>query len=274
LPVGLAFSFFLMWSLSSAGQPAGMVRMMSFKDTPSLRRAVVLVAAYYITTYLSLIVIFVCARAVFPTEYLKDVGTEGVPDSIMPAMARFVARPYSPFLAGFLLAAPYAAIMSTVAAFLLMISSSLVRDLYQRTISPGAAERTLRLASYAATALVGLVVVIGALNPPTFLQYVIVFTGTGQSCSFLFPVLLTLYWRRTTRQGALAGLLGGGLTVFALYVLGWIDRDPSKLDPFAPLYLGGLDPLVWGFAASLSLTVGVSLATSPDPELTARYFPD
>src|SRR5262249_12128952 len=128
-----------------------------------------------------------------------------------------------PLVAGLLLAAPYAAIMSTVAAFLLMISSSLVRDLYQRTINPNVSPRAIKVASYLVTGLVGVVVMIGALNPPGFLQYIIVFTGTGQGCSFLVPMFLALYWRQATRQGMLAGMLGGFAVVLALYALGWTD---------------------------------------------------
>ncbi len=314
LSVGLAFSFFLMWSLMSAGQPSGMVRLMSFKDSPSLRRALLLVCSYYFVIYLALVIIFVCARALFPTQYLREVGSEGEPDSIMPAMVRHLAHP---LVAGFLLAAPYAAIMSTVAAFLLMISSSLVRDLYQRTFNPKASNRSLKAASYGVTALVGVVVMVGAINPPGFLQYIIVFTGSGQGCSFLLPMALALYWRRSTRQGVFAGMLGGFVAVFGLYVLGWIDsytqahlqehhqavlvaqeadkpapEEPGlerslqntlgwfpgwgekRPDSFAPLYPAGLDPLVWGLLFSLILTVGVSLCTRPDEERARRYFPE
>jgi|GEM_PF-1545791 Na+/pantothenate symporter len=67
LLLGIAFSFSIMWPFSSAGQPSGMVRLMAFKDTPSLKRALVLVAFYYTLTYFSLMVIFICARATFPT---------------------------------------------------------------------------------------------------------------------------------------------------------------------------------------------------------------
>ncbi|HYT94172.1 MAG TPA: hypothetical protein VEL76_35980, partial [Gemmataceae bacterium] len=289
LPLGMAFSFFLMWSFGGAGQPSGMVRLMSFKDTPSFRRALVLIGVYYFLAYVSLLIIFICARAIFPTEYLREIGSEGNPDSIMPAMARHLAHP---LVAGLLLAAPYAAIMSTVAAFLLMISSSLVRDLYQRTINPNASPKTLKRVSYLTTALVGVVVMLGAINPPGFLQYVIVFTGSGQTCAFLFPMVCTLYWRRATRQGIWAGMLGGGLTVMLLYVLGWIDTAYQKAgatgpawlswfpgwgekreEAFAPLYAGGCDPLIWGLLASLILTVVVSLRTKPDPESVRKYFP-
>jgi Na+/proline symporter len=291
LPLGLAFSYFLVWTVAGAGLPGGMVRLMSFKDTSSLRRALMLVALYFLVTYVCMLVIFICARAIFPTQYLREIGSEGEPDSIMPAMTRHLAHP---LVAGLLLAAPYAAIMSTVAAFLLLISSSLVRDLYQRTINPHVSDRTVKRASYAVTALAGIGVAAAAINPPGFLQYIIVFTGSGQGCSFLFPMALGLYWRRSTRQGVLAGMIGGFLVLLSLYALGWLDNvsqasegsrwiqehlrwlpgwGQKRPDKFAPLYAGGVDPVVWGLLASLLLTVGVSLVTRPDPELVKTYFP-
>jgi SSS family solute:Na+ symporter/sodium/pantothenate symporter len=285
LPLGMAVSFFLMWSLMSPGQPSGMVRMMSFKDTQSHRRALLFIGLYYVVTYVCLLVIFICARAIFPTEYLRGVGSRGEPDSIMPAMIRHLAHP---LVAGLLLAAPFAAIMSPVAAYLLMISSSLVRDLYQRTLHPKASPRLLSRLSYLVTVLVGSAVTLASLNPPEFIQYVIVFTGSGLGCAFLIPMFISLYWRRATQQGVLAGMLGGFGAVFSLYLLGWIDSagwfgdvlawipgwGASRQSRFLPIYLGGVDPLVWGLTASLLLSVGVSLATRPDAELVAKYFPD
>lgn len=224
LPLAMAISFFCMWGLMSPGQPSGMVRLMAFKDVPSLKRALLLIAFYYILVYLSLLVIFICARAIFPTEYLGKEGNEarGEPDSIMPEMVRHLTRE-RPWVGGLLLAAPYAAIMSTVAAFLLMISSSLVRDLYQRFGNPNASNRTLKFGSYTVTALVGIGVMIAALDPPEYLQYLIVFTGSAQGCAFLLPMAFVLYWRRATGPGILAGMLGGFVVVFGLYALGWLD---------------------------------------------------
>ena len=304
LPLGMAFSFFLMWSLTTPGQPHSMVRLMSFKDAASLSRSLLLVCVYYVITYGSLLVIFICARAIFPVEYLHGTGKLGEPDSIMPAMALRVAPP---LVAGMLLAAPFAAIMSSVAAFLLMISSSLVRDIYQRTINPEVTPRVLKTASYLATGLVGICVLVGALHPPDFLQYIIVFTSTGLACAFLIPMLMLLYWRRATGSGALASMIGGLCTVLLLYVAGWTDtlsqdalaryRAHSEGAPpvvsqwlqdhlsglagwggqrptaLAPLYLGGVDTLVWGFLVSLIFGISVSLSTRGDPQLTERYVP-
>jgi sodium/pantothenate symporter len=164
--------------------------------------------------------------------------------------------------------------MSAVAAFLLMISSSLARDIYQRSINPGVSAKTMKRISYSVTSIIGIGVLIAALRPPDYLQYIIVFTGTGQSCSFLFPMLACLYWKRATKRGALAGMLGGALTVLTLYVVGWSMGGGSKISKISPYYLLGFDPLVWGLAVSLLLLVVVSYATRVEPAQVEKYFPD
>jgi sodium/pantothenate symporter len=270
LPLGLAVSFFFLWTIGAMGQPVGMVRLMACRDTPTLRRALFMIGLYYALIYLPLVITFVCARSLYPTEYLHE------PDNVMPAMALALTEEW-PLVGGLILAAPYAAAMSAVAGFLLLMSSSLVRDIYQRNINPTVSPRVLRWISYGTTAVVGLIVTAGALQPPRFLQYIIVFTGAGMGCTFLAPTVLALYWRRATRAGALAALLAGFSTVLALYLLGWAGVGKEGLagpaaEPFAPLYLFGLDPLLYGLAASFGLGVGVSLFSPPLPADAVDYY--
>jgi sodium/pantothenate symporter len=271
LPLGLAVSFFFLWTVGGMGQPVGMVRLMACRDTPTLRRALFMIGVYYALIYLPLVVTFVCARALYPTEYLRE------PDTVMPAMALALTEEW-PLVGGLILAAPYAAAMSAVAGFLLLMSSSLVRDIYQRNINPTVSPRVIRWISYGTTAVVGVVVTLGALRPPRFLQYIIVFTGAGMGCTFLAPTVLALYWRRATRAGALAAMLGGFGSVLALYLVGWAGEGKEGLtgpaaERFAPLYLFGLDPLIYGLAASFGLGVIVSLRSRPLPAAAVdRYF--
>jgi SSS family solute:Na+ symporter/sodium/pantothenate symporter len=271
LPVGMAVSYFLLWTLGSMGQPVGMVRLMACRDTPTLRRSLFMIGLYYALIYLPLVVTFVCARALYPDEYLAHS------DDIMPAMAvRLTAR--WPVLGGLILAAPYAAAMSAVAGFLLLMSSSLVRDLYQRNLNPDVTERQVKWVSYGTTAVVGVLVTLLSLRPPQFLQYLILFTGAGMGCTFLAPTVLGLYWRRATRAGALAGLVGGFGSVVGLYVLGWLHvgkagkTGPAAQD-IAPVYLLDLDPIFWGLVVSFVLAVVVSLLTATPPDKHVdRYF--
>jgi SSS family solute:Na+ symporter/sodium/pantothenate symporter len=271
LPLGLAVSFFFLWTIGSMGQPVGMVRLMACRDTPTLRTSLFMIGIYYALIYLPLVIAFVCARALYPTEY------KGQSDAIMPVLALTVTQDW-PVVGGLILAAPYAAAMSAVAGFLLLMSSSLVRDIYQRNFNPNVSPRLIRWVSYGTTAIVGIIVTIAALRPPTYLQYLIIFTGSGMACTFLAPTVLGLYWRRATRAGALAALLGGFLTVTVLWGIGCAGIGKAGMmgpaaEKFAPIYLFGLDPVLHGLFVSFSAGIIVSLFTTPLPaKHVDRYF--
>jgi SSS family solute:Na+ symporter/sodium/pantothenate symporter len=268
---GLAVSYFMLWTLGSMGQPVGMVRLMACRDTPTLRRALFMIGIFYALIYLPLVVAFVSARALYPTEFL------GQSDRIMPAMALRMTD-HIPLLGGLILAAPYAAAMSAVAGYLLLMSSSLVRDIYQRNFNPNVSARTVRGITYLTTAVAGLIVTLASLWPPPFLQYLIIFTGAGMACTFLGPTVLALYWRRATRAGALASLLTGflGLTipwVLGICGLGKEGTSGAAGQTFAPYYLFGLDPLIYGLLLSFIAGIVVSLYTPPMPaKQVDRYF--
>lgn len=263
LPLSLAFSFFFMWAISGTGQPGGMVRLMAFKDTKTLRVSIVTVAVYYSFIYVPLIVVFCCARILLP-------GMEVESDRIMPQMAvTLTSNAGVGWMAGLLVAAPFAAVMSTVDSFLLMISSSVVRDIYQRNINPKASEETMKKMSYLCTVLVGAAVVVVAMNPPEFLQYIIIYVGSGLAACFLAPVALALYWPRMTATGAICSMLAGFLSHLSLYVLGAIYGGgfDKPVRPFS------IDPVVVGLFMSFTAGCVATMLSSPPPEaLVRKYF--
>src|SRR5260370_417840 len=257
--------------MNRARRSVGMVRLMACRDTPTLRRALFMIGLFYALIYLPLVIAFVCARALYPTQYLAHS------DGIRPALAISVTSDW-PLLGGLILAAPYAAAMSAVAGFLLLMSSSLVRDIYQRNINPSVSPALVRRISYLTTAVVGIIVTVAALWPPRFLQYLIIFTGAGMACTYLAPTVLALFWRRATRAGALTSMVGGFLTVVLLWCFGYggvgkagLSGPPAeKFAPFCPL---GLDPILFGLLISFALGIVVSLFTRPLPTpYVDRYF--
>lgn len=267
---GLAVSYFFLWTIGSMGQPVGMVRLMACRDTPTLRRALFMIGFYYALIYLPLVVTFVCARALYGNEYLAHS------DSIMPATALRLTADW-PLLGGLLLAAPYAAAMSAVAGYLLLMSSSLVRDIYQRNINPTVSPRLVRGVTYATTVVVGIIVTAAAFWPPRFLQYLIIFTGSGMACTYLGPTVLALYWRRATRAGAVASLLGGFVTVLFFWFLGYCGFGKAGLtgpaaERFAPFCPLGLDPLIYGLCVSFALGTVISLFTHPLPQKHVDHY--
>ena len=261
-PFGMILSFFVMWAIVGMGQPGTMVRLIAFRESRTLKRAIITVTIYYGLIYLPLVFIVLAARSSLPVLNAEDSDR-----AIVLIATRLVADMGVGYqiLGAIFVAAPFAAVMSTVDSFLLMISSGAVRDIYQRTIHPGVSDRAIQRASYAMTVIVGVLVAALALKPPDFLQRIIVFTSGGFAATFLCPTFLGIYWRRMTRQGALAGMVGGFAIVLGLFAPNLFGG--SRLDLF------GLHPNIWGLVGSLVLSVGVSLAAGPPPEhLVRKYF--
>ena len=263
LPLSLAISFFFMWAISGSGQPSNMVRLMAFDSSRTLKRSIFTVAIYYTAIYFPLVIIFTCARILLP-------GMEGDTDAIMPEMAKFLTENVGyGWLAGLLIAAPFAAVMSTVDSFLLMISSALVRDIYQRNLNPEAEEKMIKRLSYIFTLLVGIIAMIGAINPPQFLQDIIVYVGSGLAACFLAPMVFALYWPRSNVQGCTAGMLCGFGAHLSMYVAGIFANDSF----FRPYRLFNFDPIIVGLITSFGLTWLVTKITAPPPqELVEKYF--
>jgi len=273
LPLGLAVSFFFVWVWAGMGSPAGMVRIMASKDTATMRRSIFLLGTYNMFIYLPLVMICVSARALIPT---LPPGSGS--DEIIPLVSLKVTEPIpgGSIIAGLILTAPYGAVMATVSGYLVVIASGLVRDVYQRFLRPQANQTELRRISYLVMVVVGLIAFTANLRPVTFLQAIVVFSGTSAAATFAIPALMAAYWRRATAPGALAAMLTGAGTSLALYAVGWIRQvDPmiAERTSFAPYYLGQLHPIVWGLAASLLAGVAISFCTRPpDARLVARLF--
>lgn len=274
-PFGLAVSFFFMWAITGMGQPSTLVRLMAFRDSKTLRYSILYLTIYNAVIYVPLIFIFVAARSILPNLASSD--------DVMPSLVIKLANPY---LAGLILAAPYGAVLSTVSGWLLIVSSGMVRDLYQRFLRPTASEREIARASYLGTIGVGLVAAIAAIRPPQYLQLVVVFSSTGMAAAFLVPALLGAFSRRATASGAIAAMLTGTAVTLGLYLLGTVGPEKLGLggvlppnpeigakSAFRPYYLFGLDPCIWSLMASLlGGILGTTLSAPPNPRRVALFF--
>tara|TARA_Y100000588_G_scaffold377608_1_gene456943 strand:+ start:67 stop:2052 length:1986 start_codon:yes stop_codon:yes gene_type:complete len=262
LPLLMAICYFTFWPFAGSGQPSYMARQMAFRDTATLRHSIIFVMVYFTLIYFPLIIIFTAGRVLLP-------GWEIASDRIMPEMATFLTSSAGvPWLAGLLVAAPFAAVMSSVDSFLLLVSSSVVRDVYQQNINPDADERTMKKISYGTTVVVGALAMLAMLNPPDFLQDLIVFGSGGLGASFLMPVIFTLYWPRLTARACVAGMLSGGGTMGVLYLIGYFVH--GKFGEYALL---GLHPFVWSVAISTLVIIVINQTAKPtDEALVEKYF--
>ena len=110
----------------------------------------------------------------------------------------------------------------------------------------------------ATTVVVGIVALVLALGEVRVIFWFVLFAWSGLACAFTPAVLCSLYWKRTTRAGAVAGMIGGFVTAIV-----WVLA-------FKP-YTYDLYELIPGFIVGFLLTIGVSLVTTP-PEGAAEEF--
>jgi Na+/proline symporter len=135
-----------------------------------------------------------------------------------------------------------------------MVSSSVVRDIYQNRVNPNATEERLKKLSYLVTVVVGLLAMLAALNPPKYLQDLIIFATSGLAGCFLMPMLICLYWPGMTARGAIAGLLGGLGSHLSLYLIGFFVKGKFESYPLLKL-----DPFIWAVITSGALSILFSL---------------
>lgn len=289
LTPGLALSMFFVWIFGGFVSPASMVRVMAAQNTEVMRKSICLLSCYNCLIYIPLVMTCIAARTMLP--HLDK------PDEVIPRMSMLVTEglPFGAFISGLILAAPFGAIMASVSCFILVISSGLVQDIYVRCFNPNATEAQVRRMTNLSMIGVGVIAILANLDPPKYLQALVVISSSGGGASFTVPVLMACYWRRTTAAGMLAGMLIGFSCYFGLSSMGWMQNwaiaspdsplaksilDVLGPDPkigiagtFRPYFVLGIDPVVWSILASAVAGIGTSLMTTPpSEERVSRFF--
>lgn len=176
------------------------------------------------------------------------------PETILPVMS---AAYFPAFFTGIFLVVVLAAIMSTVDSLLILASSVVVRDVVQKALGSRASERALSRVGKSVTVLIGAVGLVVALLEVRVIFDFVLFAWSGIACAFTPVVLCSLFWKGTTREGAIAGMVGGfGATVV------WVRAFKAS---FYDLY-----EMIPGFFVGLLCCVLVSLLTKPNREAIAE----
>lgn len=238
------------WGLGYFGQPHIIVRFMAIRrveDMPVARRINIVwmsvsLAGAILTGYIG--------AAWFATRG----GAPKDPETVFIVLSQIL---FHPLVAGFTLAAILAAIMSTISSQLLVTSSSLAEDIYKTFLRRSASERELVTLSRVAVAGVALVAGLLALDPESSILKLVSNAWAGFGAAFGPVILFALRWKRTTRAGALAGMVVGALTVIA-----WIALGLSAM----------LYEIVPGFIlASLAIWLVSKMTAVPSTEITTQF---
>lgn len=191
-------SFWILVGVGVLALPQVAVRAMSYRDARSMHKALVIGTIVVGFIMLNMHLIGVFARPIMP-------GIE-VADQVIPLIALDVLPGW---LAGIVLAAPLAAMMSTLDSLLLLVSSAVVKDLYINYVKPTATMSHVKKVSMIVTALIGSVAFLMALNPPELLIYLNLFAFGGLEAAFVWPLVLGLYWKYANAKGAIASMITG-----------------------------------------------------------------
>ncbi|AZZ98919.1 sodium/proline symporter PutP [Pseudoalteromonas sp. R3] len=245
------------WGLGYFGQPHIIVRFMSVrsvKDMPTARRIGM--------SWMLVATIGAITTGLFGAAYAHENGiVVEDPETIFLILSELL---FHPLIAGFLLAAILAAIMSTISSQLLVSSSSLTEDFYKIFLRKDASDKELVLVGRISVALVSLCAIYLAYDRDSTILSLVSNAWAGFGAAFGPLVLLSLFWKRMNFAGALSGMIVGAATVL-FWIYGPVTVNDQPLS--ALIY-----EIVPGFIASAVAIVAVSLATSePSVAITDKF---
>jgi len=177
------------------------------------------------------------------------------PEKVMPLLAMALLPEWA---AGIVIAAITAAIMSTADSQLLVATSSVVEDVYHKLINPRADQKKLVLFSRIFVLLLSAVAFLLALQKGV-IYFLVAFAWGGLAASFGPLIILSLWWKRTTMWGAIAGMISGAATVIIWDKLG-VASFFKNMSVHDELVVPGMLP---AFFISLCCIIVVSLVTVP-----------
>ncbi|HUH13299.1 MAG TPA: sodium/solute symporter [Longimicrobiales bacterium] len=239
-PVGIAsVAGFIAIGVAFLGSPQLLTRFISARDTRQITNGSLIAVICIIVFDVGAVLAGLAGRAVFPG--LAD------PETIYPIMG---AQLFPAALTGIFLVVVLAAMMSTTDSLLILASSAVVRDVIQKVLRPDLSQLQLSRFGKATTVVLGMGAIFMALAEVRMIFWFVLFAWSGLACAFTPVVLCALFWKRTTRAGAIAGMIAGFVVT-----VGWVLLFKTE---FYELY-----EMIPGFLAGLAFTVGVSLMTAP-----------
>lgn len=240
----------LAWGLGYFGQPHIIVRFMGIRSHKEVPKARFIGMTWMILGLYGAIFVGFIGFALAQTGAL----TLGDGEEVFILMSQVLTHPV---VAGVLLAAILSAIMSTVDSQLLVSSSALAEDFYKGIFRKNASNKELLFVSRLSILVIAVIALIIGSNPENTVLGLVSYAWAGFGASFGPLILLSLFWKRITAIGAMAGMIAGAVTVVI-----WGNMSGGIFD---------LYEIVPGFLLNLILAVVVSLFTKVKPEMEEEF---
>ena len=202
-------SFWVLVCFGVVGLPHTAVRCMAYKDSKAVHQGIIIG-----TTVVTIIMLTMHLSGALGRAIISDLT---IPDQIVPTL---IIKVLPPLAAGIFLAAPLSAIMSTINAQLLQVSSVIIKDLFL-TMRPNTkfSDKMLTRISIIITFIFGGLLIVAAWNPPEMIIWLNLLAFGGLEAVFLWPLVLGLYWKKANSTGAFCSMFAGAIsyTLLAVY---------------------------------------------------------
>lgn len=241
------------WGLGYFGQPHILARFMAADSVKSLVNA-----RRIGMTWMILCLAGACAVGYFGIAYFGQhpdqvAAMSGNNERIFIGLTTLL---FNPWVAGVILSAILAAVMSTLSCQLLVCSSAITEDLYKGFLRPNASQNELVWIGRLTVLLIAVIAIVIAYDPKSQVLGLVSYAWAGFGAAFGPIVILSLFWKRLNALGALAGMVAGAVVVVA-----WKPLTGSSLYEIVP-----------GFIACGVVAAVVSLITpAPSAEVQKRF---
>lgn len=244
----------LAWGLGYFGMPQVLLRFMAIRTEHELTRSRRIATVWVVISLIIAVFIGVVGRVLYPDALLTESSAENVfillSTNLLP-----------PLLAGLVMAGILAATISSSDSYLLIAASAFSKNIYQGLLHKKASDKQVLNISRITLLVITAIAIVIALDENSVIFTIVSFAWAGFGATFGPLMLLSLFWKRVNRAGAIAGMISGGSMVFIWNLL---------VRPLGGLW--DIYELLPAFLVSCLVIVVVSLLTAPPSEEIQREF--
>lgn len=259
----------LAWGLGYFGMPHILVRFMAIKSSGLIKKSRLIATVWVVVTLGAAVLV-----GIFGYIFLHSAGNEAMLADFsqigdVERIFMFLSGKLLPgVIAGIVLSAILAAIMSTADSQLLVTASSVTNDMF-KLFKKDAKDKTLMWISRGTVIAVAVIAYFIALDENSSVMGLVSYAWAGLGAAFGPAMLLSLFWKRMTMSGAVAGIISGGASVVIWEMVPMIPADGAMLTLSAGT---GIYSLLPAFAIALAAIIIVSLCTKVDSAKVADLF--
>ena len=195
------------WGLGYFGMPQVLLRFMAIRKESELKMSRRIAMVWVVISLAVAVFIGIIGRQLFPVEHLTSASAENI-------FITLATSYLPPIIAGFVMAGILAATISSSDSYLLIAASAFAKNIFQGVVKKKATDKQVMVVTRITLLAIALIAIVIALDENSVIFSIVSFAWAGFGATFGPLMLLSLFWKRTTRAGAIAGMVGGAGMVF------------------------------------------------------------